>query len=132
MTNLKKSVLIIDDDQDDSDLFCDAVRHVDTSVQCEQAYSAQGALELFYNEYKPDYIFLDLNMPLLDGKKCISEFRKIDSLRGVPIIVYTTSKRALDIRETRALGASHFITKPNTFTELCAEIIFVLETKWAA
>jgi DNA-binding response OmpR family regulator len=133
MTNSEKHVLIIDDDQDDCDLFCDAVKHIDASVQCEQVLSAKGAFKLLNEvDYKPDFIFLDLNLPMFDGKKCISEFKKIDALKDVPIIVYTTSKRTLDIDETRALGAVHFITKPNTFTELCAEIIFVLERKWAA
>jgi DNA-binding response OmpR family regulator len=130
---METNVLIIDDDQDDCDLFCDAVKHIDASVHCEQVLSAKGAFALFRDaDYKPDFIFLDLNLPMFDGKKCITEFKKIDALKDVPIIVYTTSKRELDIDETRELGAVHFITKPNTFTELCAEIIFVLERKWAA
>jgi CheY-like chemotaxis protein len=131
MGALAKHILIIDDDEDDCDLFSDALKIVDASIACEKVYSAQKALALLATaDYKPDFIFLDLNMHVVDGKKCLAEIGLIEGLREVPVIIYTTSKRDSDIEYTKALGAVHFITKPSSLTALCSEISFVLDRKW--
>jgi DNA-binding response OmpR family regulator len=127
---MNKHILIIDDDEDDCDLFCDAVVIIDSQITCDKALRGDKALNLIQGGYTPDFIFLDLNMPLIDGKKCIVELRKIESLRNVPIIVYTTSKRKDDEDATHQLGANYFITKPSSLTELCNEISFVLSKDW--
>jgi CheY-like chemotaxis protein len=126
-----KQVLIVDDDVDDCELFCDAVTAVDDNVTCRMALDGQKALTLLQSDdYKPDYIFLDLAMPVLDGKNCLSEICKIESLKDVPVIIYTTSKRKTDKEEMKELGAVYFITKPTSLSELCSEISFVLDDKW--
>lgn len=70
------------------------------------------------NAHVPDYIFLDLNMPRLNGKQCLEKIRKIPSMRTVPVIIYSTSTLENDREETKALGANYFLVKPNHFTEL--------------
>jgi DNA-binding response OmpR family regulator len=66
----------------------------------------------------PEYIFLDLNMPRMNGKQCLAEIKRIKKLSDVPVIIYSTSKLESDITETRKLGATYYMTKPNLFTEL--------------
>ena len=60
-------VLIVDDDEDDRDLFCDAVNIVDPSIGCIMARNGEEALEGLKSRdfHTPDIIFLDLNMPRL-------------------------------------------------------------------
>lgn len=126
-----RQVLIIDDDEDDCDIFADAIGMLDPDIDCQKVFSAKTALLLLTTpECKPDLIFLDLNMHVLDGKKCLAEIRKIDGAKEIPVIIYSTSRRASDVAETRALGAVHFITKPSSLSELCSEISFVLEHEW--
>jgi DNA-binding response OmpR family regulator len=131
MDHFVKHVLIIDDDEDDCDLFCDALKIVDANIVCEKVFSAKKALALLAtSDYHPDFIFLDLNMHVMDGKKCLAELGAMEGVRHVPVIIYSTSKRESDIAYTKGLGAVHFITKPSSLTELCSEISFVLEKKW--
>jgi len=123
-------LLVVDDDEDDCELFCDAVSYMNVDVECRSAHSGLSAMKLLGTDYRPDFIFLDLNMPVFDGKNCIAEIAKIETLKDIPVIIYTTSKRTRDKEEMKALGAVHFITKPTSLAELCAEILFVLDGKW--
>lgn len=93
---------------------------------------AKDALELLksYKIYRPDFIFLDLNMPRVNGKQFLIELKKKKDLAHIPVIIYTSSKWDKDKMETRDLGAVHFITKPDKLTALYIEISFVLERKW--
>jgi CheY-like chemotaxis protein len=125
-----KQVLVVDDDEDDCELFCDAIASVNADVACTKALSGKSAMKLLSTDYKPDFIFLDLNMPMFDGKTCITEIRKIETLKDVPVVIYTTSKLKKDKEEMKELGAVHFITKPTSLAALCGEISFVLDEKW--
>jgi len=110
---------LIDDDADDQDIFILALADVDKSIRCEVASDAIDALNrLGAREVRPDYIFLDLNMPRMNGKQCLSQIRKIDFLRDVPVIIYSTSSDQKEKKETAQMGAAHYIVKPNTVSAL--------------
>lgn len=129
----KRTLFIVDDDIDDQDLFIEAVNEVDTSIQCMSASSCEEALDLLKNKKVslPDIIFLDLNMPRLNGKQCLAELKKQAHLRHIPVIIYSTSSERRDIEETTRLGAAHFLTKPNKFEELCKALSFVVSKDWS-
>ena len=129
----KRTLFIVDDDIDDQDLFIEAVNEVDTSIQCLSASSCEEALDLLKNKKirLPDIIFLDLNMPRLNGKQCLAELKKEAHLRHIPVIIYSTSSERRDIEETTRLGAAHFLTKPNKFEELCKALSFVVSKDWS-
>jgi CheY-like chemotaxis protein len=67
---------------------------------------------------RPDLILLDLNMPLKDGREALAEIKADDDLRSIPIIVLTTSQAQEDLDITYSLGASSFVSKPNSFKSL--------------
>jgi CheY-like chemotaxis protein len=74
----------------------------------------------------PDYIFLDVNMPVKDGKQSLVELKKDERLRDIPVIICSTTADKKEIDELYDLGASSFIHKPNNFTDLCSTLnIFV-------
>lgn len=127
-----KSILIIDDDEDDRSLFIDAVNEVDSSIKCIAISSGTEALLLLRTENftLPDFIFLDLNMPCLNGKQYLVQVKKDPRLMHIPVIIYSTTRRDEDVEETKRLGASYFLTKPILFSEICRSIIFVMEKKW--
>lgn len=124
-----RTILIIDDDDDDRALFVDAMREIDSTIQCISANDGHDALKLLKNEKTslPDYIFLDLNMPRLNGKQCLTEIKRSSRLGHIPVIIYSTSGRKEDIEETKKLGARHFITKPTLFNEIIEAIHAVLD-----
>ena len=125
-------ILLVDDDPDDVELFIDGLHCVDKAIKCSHAGNGHEALHMLRlnPDFRPDYIFLDLNMPRLSGKQLLVELKKFPELRTIPVIIYTTSKLMQDKEETRQLGAAHFITKPYKLKDLCDSIRFVLEGKW--
>lgn len=127
-----KTFLIVDDDMDDQELFIEAVKEVDSSIKCLAASNCEEALNMLKTGRisLPDVIFLDLNMPRLNGKQCLAELKKESGLKHIPVIIYSTSSEKRDIEETSRLGAAYFLTKPNKFEELCRAMSFVIETDW--
>jgi CheY-like chemotaxis protein len=126
-----KSCLLIDDDKDDQDIFLMALEEVNNSIDCALANNAKGALEMLHKQYVPDIIFIDLNMPKINGKTCLLEIKKMPHLKDVPICIYSTSANERDKKETTDLGAVAFITKPSSIDELASILseIFVTHKK---
>ena len=117
------SILIIDDDDDDRELFCEAVGIVSAATLCHQAINGLEALEMLKKTAPlPDLIFLDLNMPKLNGTQCLAQIKQIEEIKKIPVFIYSTSNFKKDKEETINLGASGFILKPTNFDSLCKEI----------
>lgn len=116
-------LLIVDDDEDDRDIFCEAVHEIAPAINCIVARSGQEALAglRLHNLPTPNIIFLDLYMPGLNGFQCLREIKKDNAWQAIPVVIYTTSKLKEDQTEADALGA-HFLTKPTSFKELCLSI----------
>jgi len=127
-----KRFLIIDDDDDDCQLFCEAIREINPLFECYISMNSSDALMKLKDGSIPipDFIFLDLNMPKTNGKACLIELKKDQHLKHIPVIMLTTSSSQHDIDETNQLGASFFITKPSNFNSLCKKIVFIIEENW--
>jgi CheY-like chemotaxis protein len=111
-------MMIVDDDSDDTDLFCEALKEVDSSIKCLIARDGEEALNLLKNlTVLPDLIFLDINMPRMNGKTCFREIRKNPLLRNIPIVIYSTSARPDEIKEFESQGAT-FMAKPSGYSDL--------------
>ncbi|WP_276482055.1 response regulator [Paraflavitalea pollutisoli] len=118
--NNGKTCLLIDDDIDDQEIFTLVLKSVNPSISCIVAHDGVEAVSRLTSEatLNPDYIFLDLNMPRMDGKECLQEIRKIDRLRQTPVIIYSTSSEQKDIVETQSLGASDYLEKQSSVEDL--------------
>src|ERR1700739_3500683 len=92
------SFFLIDDDADDREIFSLALGKADQKVKCVVARDGEEALDILKGnkEFTPDSIFLDLNMPRMDGRECLVEIRKIERLKNIPICIYTTSSLEKD------------------------------------
>lgn len=125
--------LLIDDDHDDSEMFQLAIERTQIPIDCIVANSAIQALKLLKDDEEliPDFIFVDLNMPLMNGRECIVELKQIGKLRNSTIIVYSTSSNKQEMKEMLELGASHFITKPSDIALLEQALIDCLQHKEA-
>src|SRR6266487_683666 len=95
--------LLADDDADDQQLFKEALNEIDKSIRCLTASSGEEALNKLKTDLKqlPDYIFLDLNMPRMNGLECLVEIKKTNTLKHIPVIIYSTSSAEKDVEETR-------------------------------
>ncbi|MGC1242901.1 MAG: response regulator [Chryseosolibacter sp.] len=113
------TVFLVDDDDDDQEIFALALAEVDDSIACVTAKNGMEALDkLGESKFRPDFIFLDLNMPRMNGKQCLREIKNQVALSKIPVVIYSTSSEKRDIEETKALGAAAFITKPPGISEL--------------
>jgi CheY-like chemotaxis protein len=121
------SIMIVDDDADDIDIFIEAVSEIDPTITCLQAKNGLTALDLVSAaEHKPDFIFVDMNMPKMSGKQFVAEIRKNKMLDGVKLIIYSTSKP----EDNELHGADQFISKPTTQEELCIEISKIISSQY--
>lgn len=120
---------MIDDDTDDLDFFCEAVSTIDEKIICFKSSDSASALKAFQNHDVPlpDLIFLDLNMPLIDGRTFLTELKKLGAYADVPVIIYSTSSSQRDVEETRLLGAADFLTKPCSQENLVNQLQQILE-----
>lgn len=125
-------ILMVDDDEDDRKLFFEAAREVSESIHCMSAEDGEKALTMLHEEQAliPDYIFLDLNMPRVNGRQCLEEIKKTQRLKDIPVIIFTTTRREEDVVETKRLGAVDFLTKPVLFDDICKAISYVLSVDW--
>lgn len=121
-------LLYVDDDPDDLDLLADCVSSIDPSIKCLLFLRSPEAMSYLKNTAElPDFIFLDINMPLMNGKQCLEEIRKTQSLKQLPVIMYTTSNEEREIKECYKLGASDFLIKPSNINELIHGLTAIFE-----
>jgi CheY-like chemotaxis protein len=103
----------IDDDTDDQEIFKMAISEVFPGVSCLFANDGIEALDRLSDPFfSPACIFIDLNMPRMNGKECLVEIGKIERLSKVPVFIYSTSLDHALIKECKDLGAADFVVKP--------------------
>ncbi|MBW8686760.1 response regulator [Chitinophaga rhizophila] len=124
----KKICFLIDDDEDDQEIFSLALDTLDIDVTCITANDGIEALNRLNidTDFTPDFIFLDLNMVRMNGRECLAEIKKLSRLKKVPVIIYSTSSEQKDITETRMLGADDYIIKPPSISLLVKRLEQVL------
>lgn len=129
---LYNALLLIDDDDEDQEIFIDALKEVDPHLHCSVANDGEEALSLLNGEafVKPDLIFIDMNMPKLNGKQVLRALKLSGTLRDVPVVMYSTFFGANDIAEIQSLGAAHYMVKATRFDELCASLRDILSSRW--
>lgn len=116
------TILNVDDDLEDIEIFCDAVREIDPSIICLVAKSAEEALQILNSDIElPEYIFLDINMPKVDGNSCLRDIKKDSRLSKIPVIMYSTYSRKADIETYKSLG-TRFLVKQNSYNDLVVEL----------
>jgi len=114
-------------------MFIEAVKSIDKSYEVISAFDGQEAMQLLSGRMPamPDFIFLDLNMPKLNGKLCLQRIKEMQTVNAVPVIIYTTSSMRKDMDETMQMGAARFITKPSSFSALQTALKDVVNTDWS-
>lgn len=113
------TVLFIDDDQDDIDLFFEALKHVDKNIIPMAAHNGIEALQILNADLflAPDHIFLDINMPLMNGLEFLRRLRAEQKFSDIPVTMYTTSTSPKDMTICRNLGADYMV-KPSSYSQL--------------
>lgn len=122
-----KNLLLIDDDEDDQELFIEAAKEISEELHFTVVPDAAIALErLAKKEIVADVIFSDLNMPRMNGQQFLLEIKKREELKHIPVIIFSTSSHFHTIQLVKDFGAHDFITKPGLFNELVSSLRRIL------
>ena len=120
--------MLVDDDKDDQLIFVSAVNDINKEIECDCVDNALIGLEVLQKDKckKPDYIFLDLNLPIMDGFQFLKEVKTSEELNDIPVIIFSTSSRDSDKQKAKELGAVDFLSKPSSYSELKESITLLL------
>jgi CheY-like chemotaxis protein len=111
LANKKLHIFVADDDPDDLDIFKIIIKEISSDIKITVAKNGLELLE-FLDIVVPDIIFLDINMPCMNGIDCLSEIRKQKKLDDVPVIMFSTTAEEKHINSTYVLGANLYLQKP--------------------
>tara|TARA_B100000929_G_C15383411_1_gene378647 strand:- start:214 stop:645 length:432 start_codon:yes stop_codon:yes gene_type:complete len=125
-------VVLVDDDEDDRMFFADALQEIDLKTDLTEFHNGQELLDYLTESCTefPQLIFLDLNMPVMDGFECLKKIRSNPKFEDLVVAIYSTSSSERDIEETFVNGANIYINKPNKFEELKKTIAQVVKRNW--
>jgi DNA-binding NtrC family response regulator len=124
---MPKEILLIDDDADELEILTDAIHLVDKNITCAQMKNLNDARE-YLKHHSPCYVFIDLNMPTVNGVDHLAELKKLGLPGNSRIVLYSNyidddiQRRAID------LGAYRVIKKPNMIDLLARKLKEVLQT----
>ena len=132
---VKPNILIIDDSESDTMLMEEAIKDTSVPTNIHIVNDAQEALKFLNKEaqYKsaprPNLIILDLKMPKMDGHDFLKKVKTNENLKGIPIIVLSTSSDPVDIKKCYDLHANCYIEKPVNFLRF-KKVISVINDFW--
>ncbi len=117
-------LLSIEDDDAEYFIITIALRELDMPIRFFRVADGEQAMRFLENTHgheqapRPDLIVLNLHLPGKDGFEVLAEIRENESLRSIPIIIFTTSRTTAERKRALALGANDFVSKPGTLTGL--------------
>lgn len=116
---MKRPILLVDDDEDYLAIVEHAIRREPLAAEVVVARSGTEALEKlgllseFSDSARPDFaaLFVDLNLPGVDGREVLRRVRADTRLRRLPVVVVSSSARAEDVTRCYDLGANSYVVK---------------------
>lgn len=117
--------LLIDDDPDDQEIFLMCLNDVLPGLECRTCNDGREAIDMLASNvsYRPDYIFIDVNMPKLNGMACLQALKEMDHLKHSQMFMYSTTADGQAISQSKNLGAADFIVKPIRTADLKAKLV---------
>jgi CheY-like chemotaxis protein len=122
-------ILCVDDDADDLDIFFQAIRETIPAAEIVTAGNGEEALNfLEQSRTLPDFIFLDINMPLMGGIECLTMIKASKEFRSLDVIVYSTTTSQKEIVTVTRLGARFLVKQPN-YHKLVLDLAVILTAR---
>jgi CheY-like chemotaxis protein len=122
------TICLIDDSESDRSLFRLILSEIDPHIQYIGFSTALEALQWLQKcSQLPDYIFLDINMPGMDGIECLEQIKADEHTCKVPVIMYSTSDARSHIESAKRLGAQSYMRKSVDYYKSVEDIGAILE-----
>ena len=129
--DMSNTILLIDDEAVFNFIAESHIKRIDPSCQIFTVFNGKDALAFLDDAFKllkekPTHIFVDLNMPVMDGFVFLEEFRKLapNDTSGIKVFVLTTSVNPLDKARATSYGIDGYISKPLS-TEFLKSILYL-------
>lgn len=120
MDNYTRKIILVDDDEDDRDLFAEALASLNLKADLVQFKNGHEFLNYIKKVDKSlnIHVFLDLNMPIISGIEVLKQLRKTLKLEHILVTIYSTSSSPNDVENAYTYGAIGYLRKPSCFNEL--------------
>ena len=120
MNSKQLNILLADDDIDDCHFFKEALDSLPQTTTLTTVHNGDDLMNylLQNRERLPHVLFLDINMPRKNGFECLSEIKKNEALKDLPVVMYSTSGSKDKINILFISGADVYIRKPSNFAQL--------------
>jgi CheY-like chemotaxis protein len=129
LPNQATKVLIGEDDDDDYLIFSLALEETSYKVLLTRATDGKMVLSQLELEM-PDILFLDLNLPAIEGRQCLKEIRANRKYDALPIIIYTSYDDLTSIDYCYREGSNLYVLKPSTVGDLKHILDRILSIDW--
>lgn len=127
MTSPKLHILLAEDDEDDVLFFREAVNALPLACELVVVSNGEHAVNYFSESGRvPDYVFLDINMPKLNGIEALKAIRAVQPPPDTQVIMLSTSISEFMVEQSYHFGASIYIHKPTQFGDLKQYILYCL------
>ena len=125
-----ENIWLADDDKDDCDLFKDVVHQILPLAKVSIISNGELLMQKLKDETGPDCLFLDINMPLMDGLECLLQIRAQNCYKSLPVIMFSSTTQPEHLKAAYQYGANLFFSKPYSFAELIAGLSSVFKMNW--
>ncbi len=125
-----KNVLMAEDDNEDFEIFAEAVRELSLQILLTRAENGEVLMKILH-ERLPDMLFLDILMPCKNGKDCLLEIRENRKFDDLPIIVYSGLRDFETVEFCFRKGTNMFVYKPHSFSELIDIVQKIFAINWS-
>lgn len=124
-------IFLVDDDAEDREFFAEIIFELNPRISLETFENGLEFIKALDATNLPDLVFLDLNMPMMNGIQSLKEVRSMEEFKKIPVIaIYSTSTSEMDHHETFRLGADAYLSKPNDFSDLKVLLSKILDINW--
>lgn len=125
------NIFYTDDDADDREVFKEVVSEIHEGMYIFTQSDGEELMSMLHDPPPHAHlIFLDLNMPQMNGYEVLKEIRKTEKMKHLPVIIFSTSINEESIKETKRLGATLYVNKPNSYAELKKLLRELLSKDW--
>jgi two-component system response regulator len=138
MNHEPAGILVADDDDNDLRMIEMALTQGDRRPAVHYVHDGGEALDFLFargrfqdrREEGPLFILLDLNMPRVDGWEVLRQVKSDERLKHIPVVIFSSSAREVDVRHCYDLGANAYVVKPIDFA-LFQRTIGAIEAFWS-
>jgi PleD family two-component response regulator len=125
-----ETVILADDDQDDKDFFDSAMKEINPSIKIFNVPNGKELMRLL-DSFVPDMVFLDLDMPVMNGLECLVAIAKKPELEKMPVVVYSSTTRQANIQTAYEMGAHLYFIKPVVYQHYLNSLKSILKLDWS-